>query len=163
MGNTIKKYIHLTFIVLLIIGCNRDNTELYNKACDLEEQGKYKEAIEFLSKALELNPKDIECYNNRAWDYYDLGEFNKSMADFKSLLEIDSVNTAAIYGIGFLCYEQKQYQKAINNFDKIIKLKGGGPLFLELTNNEFIGQRVLEADIEQVYRYKKLAEEKLNN
>lgn len=146
---------------LSIVSCNRDNSQLFNQACNLEEEGKYKEAIEILTKALEINPNDIECYNNRAWDYNDLGNNDKALADFQKMLIIDSVNTAAIYGIGYIYFEQGQFQKAIDKFDKIIKLKGGGPIFLELTDNEFIGQRVLEADIDQVYHYKKLAEDKL--
>lgn len=146
-----------------ILSCNRDNTQLYNQACELEKQEKYEEAINLLTKAIKINPKDIECYNNRAWDYIDLEKDEKALADFRKILEIDSVNTAAIYGIGYILYEKGDYNKSIEHFDKVIELKGGGPLFLELTNNEFIGQRVLEADIEQVYRFKNLAEEKLHN
>lgn len=143
-------------------GCNRDNTQLYNQACELEGQEKYEEAIKLLTRAIEINPKDIECYNNRAWDYNDIGENDKALADFMKILDIDSVNTAAIYGIGYVLYENGEYKKSIEQFDKVIALKGGGPLFLEFKNNEFIDQRVLEADINQVYKYKKLAEEKLN-
>jgi tetratricopeptide (TPR) repeat protein len=153
----------ISFVVAVFLGCNRDNTELYNQACDLEKQGEFKKAIELLTKALEINPKDLECYNNRAWDYYDLGELGNAMSDFESILKIDSINTAGIYGIGFLYYEQGYYQKAIDKFDKVIKLKGGGPIFLEMTDNEFLGQRApLKADINQVYHFKRLAESKLS-
>lgn len=143
-------------------GCKTDNTELYNQACDLEEQEKFNEAIELLTKALVINPNDIECYNNRGWDYYELGQLEKAMFDFENILKIDSQNTAGIYGIGFLCYKQGKYQLAIDEFDEIIKLKGGGPIFLELTDNEFIGQRALmEADINKVLHFKKLAESEI--
>lgn len=157
------KTLLFTVVVLFIVSCNKDNSELYNQACKLEEEGKYQEAIQVLTKALEIKPKDIECYNNRAWDYIDLENNEMAMADFKMILTIDSVNTAAIYGIGYIHYKKKQYQIAIDKFNKVIKLKGGGPLFLELTDNEFIGQRELEADINQVYQYKKLAEAKLRS
>tara|TARA_B110000902_G_scaffold232876_1_gene276212 strand:- start:209 stop:742 length:534 start_codon:yes stop_codon:yes gene_type:complete len=158
----IKFSLILLLVTMCFFGCKTDNSELYNQACDLEEREKFNEAIELLTKALVMNPNDIECYNNRGWDYYELGQLKKAMFDFENILKIDSLNTAGIYGIGFLYYEQGQFQDAIDKFNKVIKLKGGGPIFLELTDNEFIGQRApLEADINQVLHFKKLAEKEI--
>ena len=150
----------LTFF--LLIGCgSKDNTSLFNQATDLENQGNFKEAIDVLSKALKLDPNDIECYNNRAWDYYDLKDFKNSSSDFNQILKIDSLNTAALYGLGYISYEKENYDNAIEYFDKVINIKGTG-LTQKLVDNVGLGIRApLEANMSQVLHYKKLSEEKL--
>ena len=155
-----KKILIILVLIFVFTFCKRDNTQLYNQACDFEDNQEFDKAIELLSKALEINPKDIECYNNRAWDYYELGQFENAFNDFKEILRIDSLNTAAIYGIGYLKFEQSKYEETLELFNRIIEIKGG-PVFLEITDNEFTGQRILEANMEQVFYYKNLAEENL--
>ena len=141
-----------------------DNTKLFNKAIDLEEKGNFTESIEVLTKAIEINPKDLECYNNRAWDYLELKMETQALEDFKKMTQIDKDNSAGLYGIAFIHMQNENYDNALRIFNQIIELKGGGSLFLEETDNAFIEQRKkMEANIDQVYYYKRIVEEKLKN
>ena len=135
----------------------KDNTELYNKACDLADSCKYVEANKLLDIAIEYNPNDLECYNNRGWNFYDLKDYRNAKLNFDKILEIEPNNTIGFYGIGMINYKQKNYTIALKHFDKIIKLKGGGPIFPGKQRND----KSLDADIEQVLFYRNIVLEEL--
>ena len=154
-----KTTVAFILTLLFIAGCGqRDNTELFNKAVDLEEAGEIKKAIEVLTEALELNADDLECYNNRGWDYYELGDTISALKDFRRILEIEPNNTAGLYAIGFVNFEKGDYGVAIDLFEKVIELKGGGPIYITMTDNAFLGRAPLEADMEKVVYFKEQAE-----
>ena len=157
------KYIIILFI--LLCGCSiRNNDQLYNLACDYEENGEYKKAIEILTEALKIVPNDIECYNNRGWDYFDIGDFQNAYRDFYKILEIEENNPAALYGIGFLYYEEQQYEKAIKLFDQVIKKIAPNGFQLKMYDNPSIDYRApLTIDLEKVEHFKKLAKIELKN
>jgi len=151
-------------IGLILLGCSpRDNTELFNKACILEEEGEFEKAIEVLTEAIEIVPDDIDCFNNRAWNYYETGDFDNAYKDFYEILVHSNQNTGALFGIAYLKFEEKEYQQAITLFDKIIAIRGGGPFYLERVDNDFFGQAPVEADMKQVHFYKNLSQEKLDS
>jgi tetratricopeptide (TPR) repeat protein len=160
-----KHFLHLIIVIsAFTLSCTdgKEHIRLYNRACDYEDKGEYEKSIELLSKAIEIKPSDIYSYNNRAWDYLEIGRKDLAHIDFKTILKYDPKNTAAIYGLGYICYLDSNYKKAVALFDLIIEIKGGGPLFLELTDNHFTGQeKPLEADIESVFKYKKLSQQKI--
>ena len=45
------------------------------------DKGEYNKAIADYNKAIELNPKDADAYNNRAIAYYHKGNIEKACAD----------------------------------------------------------------------------------
>jgi Flp pilus assembly protein TadD len=50
--------------------------------------GNTEEAVAYFSKALALNPKDLEAYTQRALGYVHLGKTEEAQADFKKILEL---------------------------------------------------------------------------
>ena len=152
------KYLIYILTGILFFGClPKDNSALYNKACDLENRNEFNEAIKILTKAIEIVPNDIECLNNRAWDYYELGDFKNAYKDFEEILKYSKQNTAGLYGIAFLKYKEKKYQKAIELFDQIIKLKRLETVHIEWKTSEFETRGPLEANMEKVYHFRSLA------
>lgn len=59
-------------------------------------QGANREALNYYSKAIELNSKNPISYNERGSAYYHLGEYELAEADFKQSLELNP-NSAGVY------------------------------------------------------------------
>lgn len=150
----------LIFSALLLVilsSCVQDNTDLYNEACEYEEEMEYDKAIELLSKALELNPKDIECLNNRAWDYYDLGQKEKAITDFEKMLDIDPQSTGAMYGIAYIKYENEFLEDALKNFNQIIEIQAS----LATQSNRSKSKHSIKAPLDLVFEFKEIIEDSL--
>ncbi len=78
-------------------------------------------AIESLNQAIEVQ-SDLElAYYTRAVSYYYLGEGEKAIADFTTIIELNP-NTNAYYNRGTLHYQCGNNQAAIADFDQAIKL-----------------------------------------
>lgn len=156
----------IKYIILfsILTSCDKSANYYYNLACDEEQKRNFDKAIQYLDKAISINPKDIVALNNRAFDNLELKHYDLAENDFKKMLELDANCPGAFYGLGFLNYQLKNYTKAIEYFDTVIKIKGGGPVFLEHVNNEFTENPYsMDVPIKIVYEYKKLSEIELDN
>ena len=154
---------HIILIVFLFSCDNKTSDYYYNLACDEEAKGNWTNAINYLDKALEINPQDIQALNNRGYDYLELKNYNNAQADFEKMIELDQYCPGAYYAIGYLNFEVKNYDKAILYFDKAIKLKGGGPAFIEHVNNQYTKSPYsMDVPIEKINKYKTLAEIEIN-
>ncbi len=89
--------------------------------------------------ALELNPKYVEAYNNRANAYLLLGQFDRALLDYDTAIKLDPRN-ARIYGNrGVVKLRQGNAAGAKNDFKKSIELDPSlkekiEPLLREATN-----------------------------
>jgi len=58
--------------------------------------------------------------------------------------------------------ELKNYEKSISFFEEVIRLKGGGPVFLKYKDNPYFKSPYsMDVEIGKVYRYKEIAEQEL--
>uniref|UniRef100_A0A6B2KYK7 Uncharacterized protein n=1 Tax=Arcella intermedia TaxID=1963864 RepID=A0A6B2KYK7_9EUKA len=79
-------------------------------------------ALNDFSKALELSP-DLDTHFQRAQVYYKLKNWNKAIADFKSMIEFDSKNPNTWNYLG-LCYDSiGDCNSSVNAHLKAIELK----------------------------------------
>jgi tetratricopeptide (TPR) repeat protein len=69
---------------------------LYNKGSALNNLGKYKEAIEYYDKALEIDPKFALTLYNKGNALYHLGKYNEAIECYDKALEIDPKNAYAL-------------------------------------------------------------------
>jgi tetratricopeptide (TPR) repeat protein len=98
----------------------------YNQGVDLQEQGRYDEAIEEYNKAIELNPEFVEAYQKRGGIYNaEKNEFDKAIADFDKAIKLDPEFALAYTGRGMAYAFKHEFDKAIADFDKAIKLDPG--------------------------------------
>lgn len=103
--------------------------DYYNEAVKLEKKGNYKRAILFHNKAIKKEPKFRISLNNRAADKADLGDFKGSIEDYKKVLEFDSDNTAALFGIGNNFSDLGEHAKAVKYYSAALKTKGASSSF----------------------------------
>jgi tetratricopeptide (TPR) repeat protein len=66
----------------------KDPDTFFNIGLDFLGAGNTEEAVAYFSKALALNPKDLEAYTQRALGYVHLGKTEEAQADFKKILEL---------------------------------------------------------------------------
>ena len=128
-----------TLFCLILTSCYFKSSDYYNSEAEkLEAEGKYREAIVFLDKAIEKNPKNIYALTNRAVDKSLLEDYKGAIEDYSRIIEIDENNALAYLNRGKNRKRLKDYRGAIEDFDRAIKAKGGEFLYWEKVENPFL-------------------------
>jgi predicted O-linked N-acetylglucosamine transferase (SPINDLY family) len=93
---------------------------------------KYKEAINYLKKAVEINSTYAHCYNNLGMAYKALLEHQKAITSFTKAIELQPSYIDAIVNRASLYLEILQFNHAIEDYSLAIKFK---PDFAEVIHN----------------------------
>ena len=84
--------------------------------------GKYEDAIEGYSEAIELSPKIANAYNNRGNAKSALGDYKEAIKDYNKELELNPQFAGAYYNRGTANSSLEKHKEAIKDFDKAIAL-----------------------------------------
>lgn len=127
-----RKLLVLGIIVLLLAGCTTEKIiepSDPKRASELNTQlglgylrsGQYERALGKLEKAIKYDPDNAKAYSYKAELHRRLGELDKAEEYYQKSLDLDpkDADTLNNYGV-FLC-DEKQYDKAYDHFEKIIK------------------------------------------
>ena len=82
----------------------------------------YSEAIEFYTKALEIDSNYIPAFINRGNVYFEQKEYSKALLDVNTVLKLDSNFTIAYNNRGLIYKFQNKFNEAIIDYDKAINL-----------------------------------------
>ena len=88
----------------------------------LLKTGKYKEAIDNFSIALEISPDSIEAIYFRGNAEYKIGNIDQAMTDYTKILELDKQYYKAFNKRAFCYVQKKEFVKAISDYSEAIKL-----------------------------------------
>ncbi len=99
-----------------------DTREYFNLGYASYEKKDYSQAIEFYSKAIELDPKYTNAYYNRGLAYYDKGENDKAIEDNIKAIELNPEYADAYISRGLAYKNKGEYDKAIQDYTKAIDL-----------------------------------------
>ncbi len=99
----------------------------------------YSNAVEYYTKAIELNPDYEVAYNCRGIAYWGLKNYKDSIKDYSKCIELDSRNYITYYNQG-ISYDdlskieekKENLKKAIENYSKSIELN---PEYADVYNN----------------------------
>lgn len=95
---------------------------LYQKACQLEYQHKYSEAIQFIYDAIKENGDDAILYTKLAGLYTDLGDNQNALAAYKRAIKLRP-NDAFIYiSIGNILQNMNDYDNAYKSYMQAMEL-----------------------------------------
>lgn len=84
-----KKIIILITFFIFFLGCkNEQAKKYYQKAYELEERERYREAIKELDQAIDLHPTFEQAYLDRAIDKSIIGDFVGAIKDLDVLIEL---------------------------------------------------------------------------
>jgi tetratricopeptide (TPR) repeat protein len=117
----IIKYGFLTF-VLVFFSCN--GADYYNLGIYQARQGNQEKAIEYFTKAIEVNPKDADAYYNRAYAQHLLGGKEKqTISDYSKSLELNPNDNEAHMNRGLIYMKMGNQEKAISDYKESIRIK----------------------------------------
>ena len=86
------------------------------------QQGEYKQAIERYDRAIKLNPKNTDAYNNRGAAKNDSGDYQGAIADYDKVIELNPKDAMAYSNRGAAKLALGDNQEAIANFNIAIEL-----------------------------------------
>jgi tetratricopeptide (TPR) repeat protein len=85
-----------------------------------DKEGKHKEALDDLSRAITLKSNNDTAYYYRAYAYYLDGDYERAIADCNCI----STNNPYPYKdelLGKIYYSMGKYEEAVNKFDVVLK------------------------------------------
>lgn len=130
---------------------NPNDATLYNNRANAHFQAQnYEQAIEDYNQAIEINPEMADAYYNRAYAKQQLTDLKGALSDYDKALEFatDETTKIKIYGNrGTLHHAAKNYEKAIADYDQVIKLQPDLPQIYSNRANLYYQQGKLEPAI----------------
>jgi tetratricopeptide (TPR) repeat protein len=82
----------------------------------------FNNAIDALTKAIELDPKFTKAYGDRGVCYGQLGKYSQALEDFNKVIELEPKNAVGYTSRGLAYHSLGNSRDAIKDFDKAIKL-----------------------------------------
>ena len=92
------------------------------KGYKYNNQGDYRQAIECLRKAIELDPQYAWPWNNMGYAYNELGDYNKAIEYCQKAIELDPKFARPWNNMGYAYDDLGDYNKAIECYRKAIEL-----------------------------------------
>jgi len=110
------KKLSILVLFLLFAVCGKifaqgADSEYSSKGLDAKDQGRFDEAIEYQTKAIEINPSSTN-YNNRGSAYAAKGDYAQALADFTKAIELSPGNSTAYANRAIAHYYLKEYDLA---------------------------------------------------
>jgi len=88
-----------------------------------DDQGKYKEAIEFYRRALTFDRENAEILKNLALSYRNIDNTTEAIAAARKSLELNEGSADAHILLGNIHYSSKNYRQAIEEYRKALTIK----------------------------------------
>jgi tetratricopeptide (TPR) repeat protein len=82
----------------------------------------YTESVTYYEKAIRLKPYVLEARFGLIKALNALESWDKVKEQYEYILKVDGQNTTALYWLGVLLYNRKDYDGASRNFEKIVNL-----------------------------------------
>src|SRR6266403_3701541 len=94
----------------------------FHRGVELQETGRFAEAIKAYDEAILLGSSYLVAYNNRGAAYGALKQYERAIPDFDRAIQLNPKYTEAYCNRGAAFGALKQYDRAIGDFDKAIQL-----------------------------------------
>jgi tetratricopeptide (TPR) repeat protein len=86
------------------------------------QKNEFDNALNFLNKALEIDPNFSEGWFNTGNIYKQINEFDKAVDSYVKATELNPDFTKAWFFMGCAYFDKKDYHRAIEHIEKAIKL-----------------------------------------
>jgi tetratricopeptide (TPR) repeat protein len=126
MKSIISLFIFLFFLTAVVYGQNAGKAaEAYNQGLRFQDRGDMQNALLAYDRAISLNPKMLDAYNNRATLKLASGDTAGALADLSKIIEISPKHALSFYNRGNILLERSEYDAAIADFTKAIDILNG--------------------------------------
>ena len=106
---------------------------------------KFNEAVEFLEKAIELNPKHSQLYNNLGTCYVTIGNLDKAYENFIKASEYEPENSITYFNIASILQLQNRHKEACEFFRKAYAIEPQDNYLISLALSEVKSNQIDEA------------------
>ena len=109
------------------------NNEVYISLAETHEAlGEYEESSEIYDKLIMDNPEDVYLLTRAAErNIFLIGDFEKAKYYLNSAYEIDYNNNDVLILFGFIYYTERDFERAVLYFEKVIPSKGASNNYME--------------------------------
>jgi tetratricopeptide (TPR) repeat protein len=78
--------------------------------------------MEDATEKIKKNSKDVDAYSDRAWAYFNRGQYDKAVDDYSKVIEISSEDAGAYFLRGRSYHYLRKYNEAISDYDEAIRI-----------------------------------------
>ena len=112
------------------------NNEVYISLAETHEAlGEYEESSAIYDKLIMENPEDVYLLTRASErNIFLIGDFEKAKYYLNIAYEIDSNNNDILILLGFIYYSERDFEKAVLYFEKVIPSKGASNNYMEYYN-----------------------------
>jgi len=96
------------------------------------QTGNYLQALDFLSKAIQINPSFSSCYYNRGIVLQELHRLDEALSNYDSAISVEADYAEAYFNRGNVLHEMNRLDEALSSYDKAISIQ---PNFAEFYSN----------------------------
>ena len=119
-----KNTIVLIILTLTLSSCKTQNAnQFFEKAIQFEDHDNFDEAIEMLTKAIELNPNFEKAYLNRAIDKSIIGDYKSAIDDLDKMINLNDKAIEPYVWRAEYKRNLEQYEDAMKDVEKALQLK----------------------------------------
>lgn len=104
----------------------------YNRGNVFYELGSFDLAIKDYSRALSLNPADVDAYYNRGNIYFDLGDLERAIQDYTDAIQRQPSHDFAYFNRANCYLRQGDMEQAAADYQKAHSLKPDDPVYQEM-------------------------------
>ena len=97
--------------------------EIIDRSQKLLDAGKVAEAEAGLTELIDAQPDFAEAWNRRAFLYYTIGEYQKSLIDCQKVINLNPAHFGALHGMGLSYAAIGEYEKAIKAFRSALDIQ----------------------------------------
>lgn len=118
------KKINVLLLAVFLTGnvIAQDAETFFAKGEQLKQKEDYKGASEAYTKAIELDPENVNAMLQRAFCYNVMGDYEKSISDYSKIISLKPDHKFSYLSRGSARNKLKKYKEAIGDFDKVITL-----------------------------------------
>lgn len=112
------------------------NNEVYISLAETHEAlGEYEESSEIYDKLIMENPEDVYLLTRASErNIFLIGDFEKAKYYLNIAYEIDYNNNDVLILLGFIYYSERDFEKAVLYFEKVVPSKGASNNYMEYYN-----------------------------
>src|SRR5574339_296660 len=108
----------------------QNRSAILQKGIELEELGKFEEAIFWYDKSLEVDPIWVGSLNNKAVSLAELGKHEEAIFWYDKVIEINPYDVDAFNNKGISLGDLGKYEEAVTSFDKALRIDSDNLLAL---------------------------------